>query len=168
VREDEYNRIAATSSPNYLLLDKVFVRSPERTSPIEVCDILTSDGEFVHVKKGWGASLLSHLFSQGAVSAELLASLPAFRQEALEKISTAEESRIKEAHDSSFRRRFQSFRPDALVPKNHPIVFGVVGEWRGSGLERLPFFSKVNLRRNVERLRGLGFDCFYKRIELET
>lgn len=168
LHEEDYNHLAATSSPDYLLLDQKFVRAPERTSPIEVCDVLTSDGELVHIKKSWGASLLSHLFSQGAVSAELLAALPAFREEALKVIETAEESRIKEASDTSFRGRFQSFKPDALVPKEHPVVFGVIAEWKGSGLERIPFFSKVNLRRSVERLHELGFDSFYKRIELVT
>jgi len=165
MREDQYNESAALSSPDYLLLDKQFVRTPERTSPIEVCDVLVRTGALVHVKKSWGASSLSHLFAQGAVSAELLLGLPEFRTEAALVIQEAERLRATLSSDQSFIGRFQLFRPDALSAGTHPVVFAIVGPWKGAGLrDKLPFFSKVNMRRSVERLQQLGFPVFHKRV----
>jgi uncharacterized protein (TIGR04141 family) len=42
---------------------------------VELCDILTKDGTFIHVKKRGRSSTLSHLFAQGITSSELLLSL---------------------------------------------------------------------------------------------
>jgi uncharacterized protein (TIGR04141 family) len=149
------------------LLDRQFVRAPERTSPIEVCDLLSSDGALIHVKKGWGAADLSHLFAQGAVSAELLLTLTEFRAAALEVIDQAESKRAAEAKEGTALGEFKLFREDGLSPADHPVVYAVVGPWDSAGLaERLPFFSKVNLLRSIERLEGFGFSASYKRIGL--
>jgi uncharacterized protein (TIGR04141 family) len=165
--EPTYNEFAAHSSPNLLLLDRQFVRAPERTSPIEVCDLLSSDGALIHVKKGWGAADLSHLFAQGAVSAELLLTLTEFRAAALEVIDQAESKRAAEAKEGTALGEFKLFREDGLSPADHPVVYAVVGPWDSAGLaERLPFFSKVNLLRSIERLEGFGFSASYKRIGL--
>lgn len=165
--EPTYNEFASRSSPDLLLLDRQFVRAPERTSPIEVCDLLSRDGTLIHVKKGWGAADLSHLFAQGAVSAELLLTLAEFRAAALEVIDHAESKREAEAKEASVVGQFKLFREDGLSPADHPVVYAVVGRWNGAGLaERLPFFSKVNLLRSIERLERLDFKASYKRIRV--
>jgi uncharacterized protein (TIGR04141 family) len=60
-----YNERAAFAH-GYYLLDKKLVKSTRTTTAIELCDLLTSNREFVHVKHRKGGSAgLSHLFSQG-------------------------------------------------------------------------------------------------------
>lgn len=68
MREADYNRLAVESlAPHAVLLDQQIVRSSAITTGVEICDILTSSSQLVHVKRHLGSSDLSHLFSQGFV-----------------------------------------------------------------------------------------------------
>ena len=78
IDEGTYNERASVPA-DHLLLDKKTVIVPGRTSPIEVCDLLTLDRQLVHVKRKFSSSALSHLFGQGYVSAELLIDSEAYR-----------------------------------------------------------------------------------------
>lgn len=68
--EDTYNKKAAKHL-DAACLDKRFVYDggPDK---MEVCDVLTREGGFIHVKPRGASSTLSHLFSRGstALSAE--------------------------------------------------------------------------------------------------
>lgn len=166
--EGVYNDKAAGSSPDYLLLDKKTVVVNRRESPIEICDILTVDGCFVHVKRKLSSSALSHLFGQGAVSGDLLLMNRSFREATLEKITTAEKEKL-ESGKASRLGRFASFSSDAVIPNRHQIVYAVIAKWKQrTPAQGLPFFSKVNLRRHAEDLRRMGYQVAFKRIEVVT
>ena len=62
----------------YLCLDKNrAVRDPlGARSPLEICDLLGPGDELIHVKRAEGSAPLSHLFSQGLVSAQSLVTGP--------------------------------------------------------------------------------------------
>ena len=114
-----------------------------RTSPIEVCDILTSDGELIHVKPKHNSSTLSHLFAQGVVSAELVLTSGQFRERALAKINEAIVAcgGDLDPHDAaSLRSAFEAQpRPGALR-----VVYAIAALWDGKPLARvLPFFSSA-------------------------
>ncbi|MGO8889938.1 MAG: TIGR04141 family sporadically distributed protein [Streptosporangiaceae bacterium] len=47
-----------------------------REHGFEACDLLGPGNELIHVKRAWGSSPLSHLFSQALVSAQALATSP--------------------------------------------------------------------------------------------
>jgi uncharacterized protein (TIGR04141 family) len=146
--EDAYNIAATNHAPGRLLLDRKTVITPDSTTPIEVCDILTTGKQLVHVKRHLGSSDLSHLFSQGFVSADLLQMSPQFRQVVKEKI---------EELDSSGAFGFIDGSP--IIPSEYEVVYVIVAAWRGRTLaEGLPFFSKVNLVRTVTDLAGRGFN----------
>jgi uncharacterized protein (TIGR04141 family) len=165
--EPAYNELAAGGSSELLLLDRQLVRAPERTSPIEVCDLLARDGTLVHVKKGWGAADLSHLFAQGAVSAELLLTMSEFRAAAMETIAAVDSRRSEENRAATPLQQFKLFREEGLSPADHAIVYAVVGPWDSADLaDKLPFFSKVNLLRSLERVERLGFNASFRRIPL--
>jgi uncharacterized protein (TIGR04141 family) len=53
-------------------MDKQLVKTGIPQNEIEVCDVLTQDKYLIHVKKGHGSSVLSHLFNQGFVSGTML------------------------------------------------------------------------------------------------
>jgi uncharacterized protein (TIGR04141 family) len=78
--EYDYNCFVADRSlGEYLCLDKNRrVRDPlGRRSPLEICDLLGPGNELIHVKKAAGSAPLSHLFSQGLISAQSLVAGPA-------------------------------------------------------------------------------------------
>lgn len=166
--EGDYNRRASETSDTHLLLDKETVKVDTHTSPIEICDVLTTDRRFVHVKRKLQSASLSHLFSQGYVSADLFLMSPDYRTATRDKIAEAERERAGRAGDPSFRGRFQAVL-DFDTPNTSllEVVYAIVAKWGGRSLVgALPFFSKVNLRRHADDLRRMGYRVSYKRIEV--
>src|SRR6266496_1095881 len=77
--EYDYNcYVEARSRGQYLCLDKNrAVRDPlGARSPLEICDLLGPGNELIHVKRAEGSAPLSHLFSQGLISAQSLVAGP--------------------------------------------------------------------------------------------
>jgi len=145
--EDEFNKKATDKIDAALLMDKKLVTAATQTTPIELCDILTAAGDLIHVKRHFGSSDLSHLFSQGFVSARLLQEDQAFRKAADEKIASL-------TADPSFR----FFETSSLRTEDFEIVYVIVAPWKGRSLtQALPFFSKVNLERTVQELTNKGY-----------
>lgn len=166
-KEADYNEFAANSSTDYLLLDKRTVRVSSSTSPIEICDIMTDDGCFIHVKRKLGSSSLSHLFAQGYVSSDLFLMSSEYRQAVLQEVQAAEEDRVNATGDQSFRGRFSTFDLAGISPGDYEVVYAIVAKWNQRELvEALPFFSKVNLRRYADDLRRLGYRVSYKRVRV--
>lgn len=143
--EGDYNKRAAERL-NCYLLDKKLVKSSKTTSPIELCDLLTSDKQLIHVKHRKGGSAgLSHLFAQGGVSAEIMLGDRAFRKDA---------RRVLRGVDP----RASDLVPlDGLKGADYEIVFLILGDADACIIENLPFFSKVNLARVFENLSQRGF-----------
>jgi uncharacterized protein (TIGR04141 family) len=167
ISEGEYNERAAASSPSFLLLDKKTVRVLGKTTPIEICDILSDDGAFIHVKRKLGSSALSHLFAQGSVSADLFLMSAAYRDSCLTRIREAERERAEEEGDDGFAGRFATFEQRGINTDDYTIVYAIVANWNGQdAVSALPFFSKVNLRRHVEDLRRMGYAVQIARIEV--
>ena len=124
-----------------------------KTSPIEVCDLLTAQRQLVHVKRKFSSATLSHLFSQGETSGVLLVDSSSFRAALRKKIQNDPAQFTQLFTDAAFRAG------------DFEIVYAIVGEWQGVGLaDRLPFFSKVNLLRRARQLRRTGFRVTYAAI----
>ncbi len=168
IPEGQYNELAAKSRESYLLLDKKTVRMASHTSPIEICDVLTDDGCFIHVKRKLGSSSLSHLFAQGSVSADLFLMSLDYRTTTLTKIKEQEQIRANEEGDDGFLGRFSSYDPSRITPGDYEVSYAIVAKWKGRNLvQALPFFSKVNLRRHVEDLRRMGYNVSMACIDVE-
>jgi uncharacterized protein (TIGR04141 family) len=146
--EGDYNEGAARGSEQLVLLDKKTVRVEGRTTPIEVCDLLTSGRQFIHVKRHLGSSDLSHLFAQGLVSAELLQSSVPFRKAARAKIAEAAQG----------RDGFDFVSEAGITTNDIEVVYAIAERWKGrTPVDALPFFSKVNLRETAQNLSSRGF-----------
>jgi len=81
--EYDYNSYAAIRRKGYLCLDRnASVRDPlGARSNLEICGLLGPGNELIHVKRARGSAPLSHLFSQGLVSAQsLVAGPPSVRE----------------------------------------------------------------------------------------
>jgi uncharacterized protein (TIGR04141 family) len=143
VDEGDYNTEAAKAT-GALCLDRKNVNLPDGDK-VEVCDLLTDSPFLVHVKKRGSSSNLSHLFSQGLVSAEMLLGDGGFRESAREIVG---------ALDSTFERHFPENRPE---PGDYVIGYVVITRSKRETPLTLPFFSVVNLASAARRLQTLGF-----------
>lgn len=143
-REEDYNAVAAKALGG-VCMDKVDLRPNDAASTIELCDILTEDLRFIHVKKRESSSTLSHLYAQGFVAAQTVVWEPSYRKKASEAIRSRKE-------DFGALDKWEK-----LSPEDIHVIYGIMAESRFEGKERLPFFSKVSLLNAVESLVRLHF-----------
>lgn len=127
------------------------IRVPSQTHPIELCDGFHEPSKaFVHVKREFHSKHLSHLLSQGFVSADLLVRSLEFR-------TAVEQS----------GRPFLSMH--GYAARDHTVVYAIVGRWEGRDLaQALPFFSKVNARRVIDDLESMGYQVAYAPVDIRT
>lgn len=156
LREPDYNRRTAQGS-GYLLLDRELIRTSSATTPIEVCDLLTPQRQLIHVKRHLGSRDLSHLFSQGVVSAELLQVDQEFRQAVKDRVANL-------TGDGSYA----FFDPTGIRTGEFEVVYAVIADWAGRTLaQALPFFSKINLRRSAENLAVRGYGVSWAQVAVD-
>jgi uncharacterized protein (TIGR04141 family) len=128
--EGAYNE-RVSKSCGYHLLDRKLIKPRTGASSIELCDLLSNKGEFIHAKhKKGGSAGISHLFAQGRIAAELMLSDKEFRKGARSKLPGANKSLVP---------------LDNFDPSKSEIVFLVLGDKSSDVKNNLPFFSKVNL-----------------------
>ncbi|HCR1275786.1 TPA: TIGR04141 family sporadically distributed protein [Pseudomonas aeruginosa] len=143
--EGDYN-IRAAQAHSYYLLDKRLIKSNKSTSSVELCDLLTSAKQFIHVKHRKGGSAgLSHLFAQGSVAAEILLGDRDFRKSARKVLAT-------------FGNAARDLVPiDNFKSSDYEVVFLILGDEPTTVKDNLPFFSKVNLVRAYDNLSQRGY-----------
>ncbi|NDW17249.1 hypothetical protein GTQ48_17170 [Alteromonas genovensis] len=143
--EGDYNERAANTH-SYHLLDKKLIKSNRTTTSIELCDLMTANKQYIHVKHRKGGSAgLSHLFAQGSVSAEVLLGDKEFRKatrKALKRVCNGLQNTVS----------LDNFKSDGVE-----VVFVILGEDSSTLKDNLPFFSKVNLSKAFESLSQRGF-----------
>lgn len=142
MRESEYNDQVAQSR-NWLLLDRRSFKIEEPRGKIECADLLTENGDFIHVKAMSDSATLSHLFAQGTVSARLFRSVPEYRET------------IKGMFVEKFGKELTGGR----------VVFAIGTEREGSIEKNLFFFSLVNLVQHKRMLDAMGWPVAICRIE---
>ena len=155
--EDErtYNGRVSNERDFHLLDRRTVVPTGGRT-PIEFCDLMTIDKQLIHIKRRSRSSTLSHLFSQGVVSAETFFRDPGYRQTLAMKLR---EDGLDDA---------ASIIPiDRPLPSEWEVVFGVIGGQRQEWPRSLPFFSQLNFKINAERIENLGYRVSLLHIPIE-
>jgi len=141
VTENEYTTEFVNSKPDYMIcMDKETIYHGGGHSQVELCDILTNDGKYIHIKPYSGSATLSHLFNQSVVSAELVVSDKDFVRKANEK--------IKELTD------MEEF---LIKDGQHPDVILAIISDKDVDRPNIPFFSKVALRHTKRRL--MAYNC---------
>ncbi|MXX69639.1 MAG: hypothetical protein F4Y74_11845 [Gemmatimonadales bacterium] len=139
-KEADYNRRVEREVDEITSLDAKTVWAGVGYGRIEVCDLYHGPGRiFVHVKHYSGSSTLSHLFAQGQVAAESM------------------------LRDEEFRARATEKFPDVGLPvdgdgvRGYKVIYAIIAK-PGETTVDPPFFSKVNIRTAVRRLKELGFN----------
>jgi uncharacterized protein (TIGR04141 family) len=149
--EGTYNERFAAEKATYALMDRKLVKYGGGKSSIEFCDVFTKSKAMVHVKRYGGSSVLSHLFSQGVVSASLLLWDAGFRKDLNKKLP------------ASHRFADPAARPN---PSQYEVAFAVASQSKGRLI--LPFFSRVTLRNAHRQLSNYGFKVSCTKIDLRT
>ncbi len=148
-REDEYSQRVAGRQADRACLDCKLIRHGSTHSKIEFCDIY-EPSRFIHVKKYGASSVLSHLFAQGLVPAELFLEDEEFRRKLNKKLPDA------------LKLRDVSAKPDV---SGIEVVFAIASS--RSGVLELPFFSKVTLTAARKQLERLGYKPSLLKIEAD-
>jgi uncharacterized protein (TIGR04141 family) len=149
--EAAYNQAVASRDATIALMDQQNIRYGGGASQVEFCDLFIKQRAMLHVKRYGGSSVLSHLFSQGVVSATLFLQDPEFRKEVKKKLGRAHRDGVPEG-----RPRVEGYE----------VGFAIVS--RSAGDLVLPFFSKVNLRNAARTLMGLGYRVTLTKIGVES
>jgi uncharacterized protein (TIGR04141 family) len=160
--EKAYNeRLATGSGSELLLLDAQIRRPGGASSGIELCDLLATNGELVHVKRRSRSSTLSHLFAQGTVSATTFVQDGTFRD--------AIRAAIAQTADPDTRADWLDLVPSSeqgVDRSKYAVSFVVIANSSRPQNDWLPFFSKLNLMQNGRQLRNLGFALHLNRVAI--
>lgn len=153
--ETKYNKSVSDAFPNeYALLDdknKIFHGGGQ--GQVEVCDLFSQGKNLIHIKQYGKSSVLSHLFSQGFVSGQLLQLDASFRKKVKNKLPKNFGDLIDE-----------NKRPDE---REYTVTYGVISDSEGEDLY-LPFFSRVNLNNVAKILDGFGFKVEILKISVDS
>lgn len=149
-REDEYLVAAHGAIQDSTVMDKQTIHYGGTRSSIELCDLLTKGGEFIHAKVRSRSSTLSHLWYQGSVSAEAYSDSAVFRAAAKEKVP------------HGYKNLFPATVPDRST---FSVVYLLIGADAGDPVSSLPFFSKVALSQTYRQLRAAGYSVAIAGVE---
>lgn len=149
--EGEYNSSVATNNSDICLFDKKLISTLYGPRQIEACDLFTKDKQFIHVKNRGKSAQLSHLFSQGKVSAECFSSDEKFRREVFEI------AKCKLGEDIFDYKR----KPES---NEFEVIYAIIVKQGTDLVNALPFFSKVNLVITGQELERMHFKYSVKLI----
>lgn len=139
-----------------LKLDKTKINpAGVRYANLEPCDFLSDKRQFIHLKDGHSSGPISHLWSQGVVSAEAFVSYSDFRKKLRAKVK-------------SLAGGFEAQLPkstDRVVRGDYQVVYGIMRKPYADGTIDLPFFSKVSLQAAAERIRQFSIPIAIELIE---
>lgn len=105
---------------------------------LEPCDFFSNSREFIHLKDGHSSGSISHLWSQGVVSAEAFVSDHEFKVK-LRKIVKSESDK------KACGTKFEKLLPKAAqkpIRTNYKVVYGIMRKPYKDGTLGLPFFLK--------------------------
>lgn len=145
--ETEFNNRMALKNKDLVLFDKANAFPYGGHDRMEFCDLYDRRKRWIiHLKSGKSSQMLSHLFAQAQYSAEFLME-PAFRK----KLDQVRPGVLP----------WQSYK-DGITHGQFTVVLGIIQEQAGD--LRMPFFSKVTLRKLVQTLWKLGFDVMLAKV----
>ncbi|GIW83136.1 MAG: hypothetical protein KatS3mg105_4943 [Gemmatales bacterium] len=145
--EPEYLSEVERHGGGLIVLDRKLAYCEESGHPIEICDVLTKKREFVHVKrKEGGSASLSHLFLQGKNSALALIRDGHFRKKAREHLKPFGTTAVSRVPKS--KPKLGSFK----------VIYAVMGKFKGTVVDDLPFFSKLSLMSVAQELGERGIE----------
>lgn len=143
--EDEYNEQLTIHLKDAVEMHKKTIKTEYQSSPVEVADVFFKNS-YIHVKQDTSSSKLSHLFSQGFVSASLL--MQRNFQEAI----------LKEYNEETIKKSIVDFDTS-----NNKIVYAIISNQKQEK-PKIPFFSKITLKHYHYQLKNWGYKVTIRNI----
>lgn len=140
--ENGYNKNMSGQIENAVCMDAKNISHGGRYNKVEFCDIFDRNNKkIIHIKKYSGSSVLSHLFAQGFVSAQLMLNDSEFRTKVENKINSISNDNYAFGNDLA----------------GYEVVFGIIAKPHS---QEIPLFSKINLNNMFTRIQNLqGFNA---------
>ena len=140
-KEREYLEEVCLTNPNFILVDSKLIYKDR--GAFEPCDIFNIDEKnFIHIKRYGSSKILSHLFAQAAVSADLFMN-SIIRNDIIKKIESLSSSELIKSLD------FKDCKVTIAIITEKPIP--------DDGLVKIPFFSMVNVVRTINQILSWGY-----------
>lgn len=149
--ESNYNDRVPQYNNSIITLDMKYGDEKEK---IEFCDLMSLNRQFIHVKPWKSSSTLSHLFSQGTIAGTLLLEDGKFRRNIKEKIRSIDPN-------------FDYIEENSLDPSTYEIIFAIIYKEDVTPVDRIPFFSKINLMHNAKILMRMRYKVSVKQIKID-
>lgn len=144
------------SRADLVMLDQEKINPADvQRASLEPCDFFSDKKEFIHLKDGHSSGPISHLWSQGVVSADAFVSDKEFRKKLRAKVKKKKPG--FEAH--------LPMSTDKVIREDYRVVYGVMRKPYADGSLGIPFFSKVSLQAAVDRLSLFGIPVAIELIE---
>jgi len=155
--EEKYNKRVAGLDADMICLDRRLIKPTGATTKIEACDFLGREREIIHIKDKTSSSRLSHLFSQGTVSARVLAIDPPSRDSVRAEVVTVQGETGQTGYEDIIPKG-----DDDFTRSDFTVVYAVIV---ASDNPKLPFFSLVSFRQAARDLDALGYRYAFAWIE---
>ncbi|MAF28864.1 MAG: hypothetical protein CL820_09875 [Croceicoccus sp.] len=155
--EETYNKRVAGLDADMVCLDRRLIKPTGATSKIEACDFLGRERQLIHVKDKTSSSRLSHLFSQGTVSARVLATDPPSRDSVRNEVIAVQAETGQTGYEDIIPNSGNDFTRGDFT-----VVYSVIA---ASDKPKLPFFSLVSFRQAARELHALGYKWAFAWIE---
>jgi len=140
--ENDFNNTIEKNHDDVVCLDRKNI-APEGQTQVEPCDLLREKDDrihLIHIKISTRSAALSHLFNQGLNSVELL------------RLDDASKDKLNELTDKKYSN---------LVEKGaFVVVYGIItAKDATKKSDNLPLFSRISLKRTLERLKLMGIQA---------
>lgn len=155
--EETYNKRVAGLDADMICLDRRLIKPTGAASKIEACDFLGRERQLIHVKDKTSSSRLSHLFSQGTVSARVLATDPPSRDSVRNEVIAVQAETGQTGYEDIIPNSGNDFTRGDFT-----VVYSVIA---ASDKPKLPFFSLVSFRQAARELHALGYKWAFAWIE---
>jgi len=149
--EGQYNKRASKGNSKIVLMDCKLNSVAGGKKQIEACDLFSSEKQFIHVKNKCSSAQLSHLFSQGKISAQCFVSDLQFRRQVHERVRTVLGDGIFD-----YNKRPKS--------NEYEVVYAIIDGSRKPICDSLPFFSLLNLMLSAQEIERMRVKCSVARI----
>ncbi len=146
--EREYLENTCKNNSNLLLMDLKLVYKGR--GKYEPCDIFnTENNSFIHVKRYGSSKILSHLFAQAAVSANLFMN-DRCRRDIIDKMNQLVSVMQKTTPTTSF---------DDIKYSDCTVIMAIITEKDipQTGKANIPFFSMINVVRTAQQIKDWGY-----------
>ena len=158
MNEGPYNDDVGARQKHLLSLDRKLVRVAG--SSIEACDLLSKNGDFIHVKEYKSSQSITHLVGQAQVASDLLLEDQEFRQGLLKKLGEVAKEFAPGDGDWNSVVNLERVRPS-----DHRIVLAIGAKPNREIPATLPYLGKQALFDTLLWLQRQGFPCFVYKID---